>query len=163
MTRRFLSAALLGALLCGAAVGVGRSLADDPRSPDATAPSPTGTLILTVEIDHSGVHVLQATRKPGLRFRAPRRADEMEFRWALRDAAGNALAESGFAPFRMCLDPAHAGQPPHVEGDVRVPHVAHFNVKVPDLADVATIEFALREGGVTRPFGSARRDALPVR
>lgn len=163
MTSRALLAALLGTLLCGAAVGVATSSRPHPQDPIVRVPEPRGTLILTVEIDHRGVRVLQATRKPDLAFRSPRHAPEMDFRWTLRDAAGRALAESGFDPFRICLDPTHAGLPPHVEGDVRIPHVAHANVKVPDLAGAASIDFALRDAGVVRPFGSVAHDTFPVR
>ncbi|MBK8975431.1 MAG: hypothetical protein IPM29_05860 [Planctomycetes bacterium] len=163
MSTRIAWAALLGALLCGAALGFGRAPAPDPQDPAAATQAPTGSLLLTVEIDSAGVRVLEATRKPALAFRAPRHADDMPFRWTLRDAEAESLATGGFDPFRICLDPAHAGQAPHFEGDVIVPHVAHFNVKIPALAGAATIEFGHRDDGGVRPFGSARFAEMAIR
>src|SRR5690606_23263 len=152
---------LLAVLLASALLGAGSSATLPTES--VAAPRAEGTLILTVEIDHRGVRVLQAVRKPNLRFRAPRHEAELPFRWTLRDAAGRALASSGFDPFQVCLDPTHAGRPPHVDGDVCIPHVAHATVKLPDLATAAAIGFTRREGGVARAFGALRRDAFPVR
>ena len=158
--------ALLVVPLAIVLLGVLRSAAQPAESVqlgDPVAATPhEGTLIVTVEIDHRGVRSLQGVRKPALRFRTPRHEAELPFRWTLRDAAGEVLASSGFDPFTVCLDPAHAGQPPHVDHGVLVPHVAHATVKLPDLAATATIAFAVVEDAQARSFGTVRRDSFPV-
>jgi hypothetical protein len=162
MNRRLLAGAAALLLLSGAAVGVHRQSREIPVDP-APASRPSGCLMLTVEIDHRGVRVLEATHKPGLGFRAPRHAGQMEFRWTLRDAGGHALADGGFDPAEVCLDPSHAGQPPHLRGCEVIPHLAHANLKVPDIGATRTIEFARRDGGLEVPLGAVALDLLPLR
>ena len=139
------------------------------HSHSPTDPVPTqaagGTVIATVEIDHRGVRVLVATRKPSLGIGKPKAAGEQALVWVLRDAAGAVLAEGPVDPAKICRDPSHAGQPPHVVGCEVVPHTAHANVKLPDFgARAATLEFVDRSDA-TSPLslGATRWDALPVR
>ncbi|MGE0145095.1 MAG: hypothetical protein AB7I19_05310 [Planctomycetota bacterium] len=123
----------------------------------------TGTLMLTVQIDAGGVTVQQTTRKPNLEWRAPRRIGDQNLRWVMRDSAGATVAEGGIDAGKLCLDPAHAGQPPHMEGDVAVPHVTHTNLKVPDLPDFDRLEFRIQEAATARAFGTIIRNSLEVR
>lgn len=160
MSRHLLRGALALLLVTGAAFGV-QTPQGGPATP--TAARADGSLILTVEIDHRGVRVVQAVRRPELGYRARKHEDGMPFRWTVRDATGAAIADGGFEPAEVCLDPAHAGQPPHVSGCVVTPHVGHHNLKVPDLATAATIEFARRDAGGAVRLGSVARDQLPFR
>lgn len=164
------------ALLAGAFVvaltawNAGRATTPAPSSSSPTDPVPAtaaagGTVIATVEIDHRGVRVLVATRKPSLRMRAPKMDGEQPLAWILRDAAGAVLAEGSIDPARICRDPNHAGQPPHVVGCEVIPHTAHANVKLPDFgARAATLEFVDRSVTASPlSLGAIRWDALPVR
>ncbi len=119
--------------------------------------------MLTVQIDANGVAIQQVTRKPDLDFTQPKDPSDMPFVWTMRDADGRAIAEGGFDPAKLCLDPTHLGQPPHLEGDLAVPHLTHTNVKVPDLAAFDRIEFAFRDQGVARPFGVTQKSTLTLR
>ena len=169
MSRRHLGATLALLLLASAAVGVARSARPvppvDPSSSARTAAQPDmrGSLLLTVEIDTRGVRVLQVTRKSGLAFRAPRHADDMAYRWRVVDPAGVELASGGFDPGRICTDAAHSGRPPHVEGDQIVPHIAHVNVKVPDVSGAARFEFRRRVDGHEVVCGSTSIDTVGIR
>ncbi|MEY2982251.1 MAG: hypothetical protein ACO4CT_07235 [Planctomycetota bacterium] len=133
--------------------------------PVPTTVSADGTVIATVEIDHRGVRVLTATRKPSLGFRKSGADADHPFGWILRDAAGDVLAQGGFDPAKVCRDPSHAGQPPHVVGCEVVPHTAHANVKLPDMgARAATLEFVDRTSvSSPLPLGAIRWSALPLR
>ena len=132
-----------------------RAVAAAVRSTAPARPARSGTLLLTVEVATGGIDVLQVVARPALEFRSPRHADRMPFGWRVVDAGGNELATGGFDPSRICLDPAHAGQPPHVDGDFLEPHVAHTNVKIPDLDGATTVEFLRRtEDGRSVPFGA---------
>ena len=182
------SAMLRTALLAGVVVvaltawNAGRATTPaHSHSPTDPVPTPAagGTVIATVEIDHRGVRVLVATRKPSLGIGKPKAAGEQALVWVLRDAAGAVLAEGPVDPAKICRDPSHAGQPPHVGPGVRargrttsdivgcevIPHTAHANVKLPDFgARAATLEFVDRSDA-TSPLslGATRWDALPVR
>lgn len=163
------------AITLAAVVGIAQSGLPWFEGPDGQKPvnagqpqKPTGSLMLTVQIDASGVTVLQATAKPDVAFRLPKDWETMPLRWILRDSQGKALAEGGFDPAQLCLDPAHKGQPPHVQGDQLIPHVGHVNLKVPNLqADgrlaFSAIEFSMRKDDTYQPFGIARSDAMSIR
>jgi hypothetical protein len=147
------------ALACAAAFGIAQN-----RQLFGGAPDRAGSLMLTVQIDASGVRVMQATRKPDVEFRAPKAWQQMPLRWVMRDAQRAIVAEGGFDPAELCLDPTHAGLPAHVRGDLIVPHVAHTNVKVPELgAAFASIEFTVAKDGVQQPFGVVQRAAITTR
>ncbi len=105
------------------------------------------------------------TRKPSLGFRKSGADADHPFGWILRDAAGDVLAQGGFDPAKVCRDPSHAGQPPHVVGCEVVPHTAHANVKLPDMgARAATLEFVDRTSvSSPLPLGAIRWSALPLR
>ena len=149
MTVKLVLAAATAALaLGGAAVGV-HSLTRPQTSLDpvvATAPAlpeATTTLMLTVQLDAvDGVRVLQTLAKPQLGFQQPRNWARLPLQWTMRDADGAVIARGGFDPHLICLDPEHAGQPPHMTGDQIVPHIAHANLKVPALDGFDRIEFA---------------------
>jgi hypothetical protein len=158
----------LGTLVAVTAWTTGHATTATPSAPTSDpvpASESDGTVIATIEIDHRGVRVLAATRKPTLAFRAPRAADDLLYGWVLRDAAGTVLAESGFDPAKVCRDPSHAGQPPHVEGCEVIPHTGYANVKLPDFgARAATLEFVYRSD--TAPLlslGAIRWASLPLR
>jgi hypothetical protein len=160
--------ALLGGAVALAQGGLFQD-ADGRKPPPVTPvefqrpdPGQSAALMLTIQIDAQGVAVLQATRKPGVGFRLPTDWQTCRFRWTLRDARGAAVAQGGFDPSRICLDPVHAGRPPHMEGDFATPHVTHTNIKVPDVA-FATIEFTVEQGGAFIPFGAVRHDTFQVR
>lgn len=175
LTRSFRCFTIL--LLALIAMGVGglaiaNNLSDSAKvaAPDGPAARATplaaaryGTLMLTVQIDAGGVTVQQTTRKPNLEWRAPRRLGDQDLRWIMRDAAGATLAEGGIDAGKLCLDPSHAGQPPHMEGDVAVPHVTHTNLKVPDLPDFDRLEFRIHTAATARAFGTIVRNNLEIR
>ena len=171
MNTRVLAGLLAVAALASAGVGISRSsLFQNPQGPDgplaSSAPAPamrTTTLMLTVQIDAHGVQIQKATRKPDLDFTLPKGQEQMPFRWTMLDAAGRAIANGGFDPGRICLDPAFFGQPARVEGDVAVPNVTHTNIKVPDLADLDRIEITWHDQGISRPFGVLTKNALNLR
>ena len=151
----------------GAGTAAVAALAQEPaaaRDGDQ-APAPEAspaTLMLTVQIDATGVGVVQATRKPALAYRPLRATPDMPFAWTMRDGAGQVLATGAFDPGWVCLDPAHRGQPPHVQGCVVTPHATSTNVKVPDLP-FASIEFRHGTGAAARPLGSIRNGSFQVR
>ncbi len=126
----------------------------------------TSSLMLTIEIDHAGVSVIQALRKPGLKTRLPRDWKTFPHRWRLLGSQGQVLTEGGFDPGDLCLDPRHANRPPHVSGDQIRPHVGHMDIKVPDLGTRAhTIEFLRRvhDGkGSFQRVSSARVQSLRI-
>ncbi|MBI5850397.1 MAG: hypothetical protein HZB39_05070 [Planctomycetes bacterium] len=171
MTIRLIAGIVAVALLAGAGVGISRSsFFQDPQDPDGpnasrtpVGPQRTTSLMLTVQLDANGVQVMQGIRKPDLDWVAPRNLADLPFRWTMHDAEGRPIAEGGFDPARMCLDPTHAGQPAHVEGDVAIPHVNHTNIKVPDLAAFDRIEFTWRDQVGSHPFGVAQKRALELR
>ncbi len=141
------------------------AVSDSPTDPVPTALSAEGTVIATVEIDHRGARVLAATKKPSLGFRKSGADADHPFGWVVRDAAGNVLAAGGFDPAKICRDPSHAGQPPHVVGCEVVLHTGHANVKLPNLgARAASLEFVDRtDAAAPQSLGVLRWDALPLR
>ena len=171
MTQRLVRGLLAVALLAGVGIALSRSVRiQDPLEPDGplasrvpAGPARTATLMLTVQLDANGVHVLQATRKPDLEWVARRNDAQLVRRWTMRDAVGAVIATGGFDPARICLDPAHVGRGPHMEGDVTIPHVDHTNLKVPDLPAFDRLEFTRLVDGVEQPFGVASKRALTLR
>lgn len=149
MTRRLLFAAVAATLsLGGAAVGLHSLTSPQPSLDPVVRSAPalpiaTSTLMLSIQIDATeGVTVLQALAKPQLGFQQPRNWESLPLQWTMFDASGRPLARGGFDPHLICLDPAHAGQPPHTTGDQLVPHVAHVNLKVPALEGFDHLEFS---------------------
>lgn len=137
---------------------------DGPLPPDAARAQRTTTLMLTVQVDATGVKVVGTTRKPDLDYKASRHDEVRPFQWTMRDAQGTELAKGAFDPGTLCLDPAHLGQPTHVKGDVAYPHVVHVNVKVPDLAGFDRIEFQrVGANGARDAFGTATKQSLQVK
>lgn len=126
-------------------------------------PARTTTLILTLAIDATGARVLQATRKPALDFTMPRGGSDLPLQWTMHDDAGEVIAAGGFDPSRICLDPTHAGQPPHALGDLAIPHLSHVNLKVPDLAAFDSIHFTWQTGSDAKPFGNLSRHSIELR
>lgn len=135
-------------------------------NPDTGAVLPSSEpslMLLTIGIDASGVHPLQAVAKPTVKFKNHRSWDTQPFRFTMRDREGRELLTGGFDPAPMCLDPNHAGQDPHGAGDWLTVHETHTNVRIPDYGPVlGSIEFAVREGGVWRSFGVAPAAQIPV-
>ena len=166
MRFRFSHVALGGLLIAGVVTGLSRSdlfqqgsdSADGPgvSSAPATPVKAPSSYLLTVQIDARGVEVVLGTKKPDLEFSRPKIWDRQQFHWIMRDQAGKQIAEGGFDPGRLDLDPAHLGQPGQTEGDLLIPTVTHTNVKVPALADFASLEFHRRQDGGTVPFGAVR-------
>lgn len=148
-----------------AAVANDHSQAGDQASPRRTTASirpSDSTLMLTVQIDATGVSILQARRKPKLRFRLPRLHEHMPFRWTLRDRDGSALQIGGFDPGPMELAPSRRGSIGHLAGDFLIPTETCMNVKVPALAfDHA--EFEVRRDDEFVPFGKVRFGEFEVR
>jgi hypothetical protein len=160
----------------GIAVGVAASV-QDPQDPRRTEP-PDGvhtthsralpvddevkTLLLTVELDSRGARTVLITPKDE-EFVPPGGSETMPFGWIVRDAAGKALAEGGFDPGVVDLDPANFGQPGTYQGDIHIPTATATLVAIPALADFATIQYFQRGGAVQQPFGFARRDQIQVR
>ena len=118
--------------------------------------------MLSTHIDARGVDVQLATRKPALRFRQPRHAKRMPFRWTLRTDDGDAVATGYFDPGPLDLDPMRLGQQGEVAGDYLVPTWTGMNVKVPDVP-FSQIEFAVRRHGEFQPFGVTRVGTFEVR
>jgi hypothetical protein len=141
--------------------------AEPPRAVAAevpVVPAAKGALLLSLEIDHAGVRVLQALAKPGLEVRPARDAASLPFRWRLVSPSGTPLAENAFDPGPVDLDPAHAGEPPLVRGDTITPRLLHANVKVPDLrATGALLRFERRDGSGWIACGEHALDRLTVR
>jgi hypothetical protein len=136
-----------------------RAVAEEVRP----APVASGALLLSLEIDHAGVRVLQALAKPGLQVRPARDAAALPFRWTLTGASGALLAENAFDPGPVDLDPAHAGEPPIVRGDTITPRLLHANVKVPDLRSAgAVLRFERRDGARWIACGEHSLDRLTV-
>lgn len=173
MHRHLLFVAVAAAVLAGVGLGITQfpgSRGQDPQGPDGPLPPDaaqalrTTTLMLTVQVDASGVTVLGATRKPSLDYAPVRHPESRPFQWTMRDARGAELAKGAFDPGTLCLDPAHVGQPGHVKGDVAFPHVTHLNVKVPDLAGFDRIEFqrVVANGGLDA-FGTVSKQSLQVK
>lgn len=126
----------------------------NPDLADADGRDGSTTALLTIGIDARGVSVLQGRAKPGLEFRAQPRWKNLPFRFTLRDAKGQELAQGGFDPAPMCLDPMHLGQPAHGPGDWLVVHETHTNLRIPDFgAHLHSIDFQVRENDEWRPFG----------
>lgn len=140
---------------------------ETPRAAQAearVAPATEGSLMLSLEIDHAGVRVLQALAKPGLAVRPARDAASFPFRWTLVGPSGGTLAENVFDPGPVDLDPAHAGEPPLVRGDTITPRLLHANLKVPDLrAAGAVLRFERRDGASWIACGEQALDRLDVR
>ena len=164
---------LVAALAAAGALGWVGLRAGAPEAPAAAssaerapvvAPSTAGALLLSLEIDHAGVRVLQALAKPGLAVRPSRDAAAQPFRWTLANAAGAPLAEGAFDPGPVDLDPARAGEPPLVRGDTITPRLLHANLKVPDLrAAGAVLRFERRDGARWIACGTHALAALDVR
>lgn len=166
MLRPALLAGMVVVALAAWNAGLATTPAHSPSPVDPVpAPAAGGAIIATVEIDHRGCRVLVATRKPALRVRPSKAGDDLPLRWILRDATGSVLAEGGVDPAKVCRDPNHAGQPPHVVGCEVVPHTAHANVKLPDFgARAATLEFVDRSDAASPlSLGAVRWDTLPLR
>ncbi|MBL8899374.1 MAG: hypothetical protein JNM84_17185 [Planctomycetes bacterium] len=137
-----------------------RAVAEELRP----APVASGALVLSLEIDHTGVRVLQALAKPGLLVRPARDPWSLPFRWTLTSPTGALLAENAFDPGPVDLDPAHAGEPPLVRGDTITPRLLHANVKVSDFrAAGAVLRFERRDGARWIACGEHSLDRLTVR
>lgn len=120
------------------------------------------TLLLTVELDARGARTVMTTRKPD-EFVQPRSLEAMPFGWIVRDANGVALAEGGFDPGLVDLDPAHFGQPGEIRGDIHIPTATATLVAIPDFADYASVDFFRRNGAHKTPFGSSTKAAAAIR
>ncbi len=181
MNTRVLAGLLAVAALASAGVGISRSsLFQNPQGPDgplaSSAPAPamrTTTLMLTVQIDAHGVQIQKATRKPDLDFTLPKGQEQMPFRWTMLDAAGRAIANGGFDPGRICLDPAFFGQPARVEGDVAqreqvVARVEQEQRRAParrlaEVVEVVRLGVAVEADAVARGGGVTDPEALRAR
>ncbi|MBK9386392.1 MAG: hypothetical protein IPN34_16390 [Planctomycetes bacterium] len=162
-------ASLLG--IAALAQGLARSSAQEqepkiainPDTGEVLPSSKPDTLLLTIGIDASGVHPLQAVAKKAMPFKNHRTWEQQPFRFTVRDTAGRELLSGGFDPAPMCLDPNHAGQPPHGAGDWLTVHETHTNVRVPDYGSAfGSIEFAVRDGNGWRPFGRTAASEIQV-
>lgn len=168
---------VLGALATTIAAMVGIAQSRHGSSAGFDAPAigdgqeavpPAGSLLLTLRLDAAGVTIEQATAKPDVAFRRVKDWETMPFRWVMRDAQGGVLAEGGFDPALLCLDPTHSGRPPHLQGDQLIPHGTHMNIKVPDLRRggvlaFAEIAFSVRKADGYQFFGLARSESITIR
>ena len=157
------TARVLAPLLLLAATVVAARTIHGPEPAPAAPTASAATLMLTIALDAAGVRVLQAMRKPALAFRLPADHEAFPLHWTLRDQGGAVLAAGASDPGPVCLDPAHAGQPGHVQGDIAIPHELCTNVKVPDLGErLHRVEFSWR-GPEPRALGVLDRAALGLR
>lgn len=119
----------------------------------------TGTWILQVEGDASGLRVTAATHKS--HTHRPATGVSSDYVAQLIDRRGNVLDTVPIDLRHFCMDRTHAGDEPHVIGDQVVSHDIVQRVKIPARTDLASVRLEAVAEGVRRHLATVPSDALP--